>query len=67
MWGAQPSVSHRDVLRCVGHKVLRTLAVSGVQVLVGIVGEEGASEAVLELLLSQLVPPKAQENPLACQ
>lgn len=37
------------------------------QVLVGIVTEESASEAVLELLLSHLVPPKSQENPLACQ
>lgn len=37
------------------------------QVLVGIVSDEFTSEAVLELLLSHLVPPKSQENPLGCQ
>jgi len=42
-------------------------AVSAVQVLVGILNDDGASEAVLEVLLSHLVPPKSQDNPLACQ
>jgi hypothetical protein len=60
-------VSHQAMLFCIADNLLRTGYVFHVQVLVGIVGEEGASEAVLELLLSQLVPPKAQENPLACQ
>jgi hypothetical protein len=45
---------------------LRSL-VHPLQVLSGIVGDDSTSEAVLELLLSHLVPPKSQDNPLACQ
>jgi hypothetical protein len=37
------------------------------QALVGIVSEEGTSDAVLELLLAHLVPPRSQDNPQACQ
>lgn len=37
------------------------------QILVGIVSDEGTGEAVLELLLSHLVPPRSHDNPPACQ
>lgn len=59
--------SSRQAVACM--RLMWSACLNGcvLQVLVGIVTEEGAREAVLELLLSHLVPPKSQENPLACQ